>query len=60
MDGLMEGTENSEGRESHKSAGRGWENRTVSLLVNDLLIFSPSENAVSDLGREKISTEDCI
>lgn len=50
----------SEGREGREGAGRGWENWKASLLGNDLLILSLRENAVSDLRREKVNTEDSI
>lgn len=50
----------SEGREGHEGARRGWENWKVSLLVNDLLIFRVSTNAISDLRGEKVNPEDNI
>lgn len=56
----MEGTENQRAEEGREGARRGWENWKVSLLVNDLLIFRLSENAISDLWREKVKPEDSI
>lgn len=62
---LMEGKENQgrrgyEGAKRERKKGERAGGLKVFLLVNDLLIVSLSENALSDVGREKVNPEDKI
>lgn len=57
---LMKETENQRTERGHEGARRGQENWKVSLLVNDLLICSLSENAIPDLRREKVDPDNRI